>query len=55
MNDGADSYLIKPVDLDELLMKIKSKIEEQKAAEMATEESIAVFLQTRSKKLLAEK
>jgi DNA-binding response OmpR family regulator len=55
LNDGADAYLIKPVDLEVLLEKIKSKIEEQKASEMATEESIAVFLQTRSKKLLAEK
>ena len=55
LNDGANAYLIKPLDLEVLLEKIKSKIEEQKASEMATEESIAVFLQTRSKKLLAEK
>lgn len=55
LNEGADAYLIKPVDVEKLLTTIKSKIEEQKSAEIATEESIAVFLQNRAKKLLAEK
>jgi DNA-binding NtrC family response regulator len=55
LNDGAVAYLIKPVDVEKLLETIKSKIEEQKTVEMATEESIAVFLQTRTKKLLTEK
>jgi ActR/RegA family two-component response regulator len=55
LNEGADAYLIKPVDLDQLLQKIKSKIEEQKTAEEATEDSITLFLQTRTKKLLTEK
>ena len=54
LNDGAVAYLIKPVDVEKLLETIKSKIEEQKAAETATEDSIAVFLQTRTKKLLTE-
>ena len=54
LNDGAVAYLIKPVDVEDLLETIKSKIEEQKAAETATEDSIAVFLQTRTKKLLTE-
>ena len=53
LNDGADAYLIKPVDLGKLLKTIKDKIQEQKAVETATEESIAVFLQARTKKLLA--
>jgi DNA-binding response OmpR family regulator len=53
LNDGADAYLVKPVDLEKLLKTIKNKIQEQKVAETATEESIAVFLQTRTKKLLA--
>src|SRR5208282_75417 len=48
LNDGADAYLIKPVDLETLLETIKRKIEEQKVAEVTTEESIAVFLQTRT-------
>jgi DNA-binding NtrC family response regulator len=55
LNDGADAYFIKPVDLDKLLGMIKEKIEAQKIAESATEESIINFLQTRTKKLLSEK
>jgi DNA-binding NtrC family response regulator len=53
LNDGAVAYLIKPVDLEKLLDTIKNKIEEQKTAETTTEDSIANFLQARTKKLLA--
>ena len=52
LNFGADAYLVKPVDLPQLLETIKNKIEEQKAAETATEDSITAFLQTRKEKLL---
>ncbi|MGD0645373.1 MAG: response regulator [Candidatus Bathyarchaeia archaeon] len=52
LNDGAVAYLIKPVDIEKLLETIKDKIEAQKIAETATEDSIAVFLHARSKKLL---
>ena len=55
LNDGAVAYLIKPVDLEKLLKVIKEKLEEQKVSETVTEDSIAVFLQTITKKLLAEK
>jgi DNA-binding NtrC family response regulator len=54
VNEGADAYLIKPVDVEKLLDTIKSKIEKQKAAETVTEDSISVFLQTRTKQLLSE-
>ena len=55
LNDGAVAYLIKPVDVEKLLQTIKDKIEDQKAAETATEDNISIFLQTRTKKLLMEK
>jgi len=55
LNEGAVAYLIKPVDVEKLLETIKSKIEEQKVAETANEDSIAVFLRTRTKKLLTGK
>lgn len=55
LNDGAVAYLIKPVDLQKLTMTIKNKIEEQKANETTTEDSIADFIQARSKKLLGKK
>ncbi len=54
LNQGADAYLIKPVDPAKLLETIKDKIEEKKKAEVATEDSIAVFLRTRTEKLLRE-
>jgi DNA-binding NtrC family response regulator len=55
LNDGADAYMIKPVDFDSFVKTIKDKIEEQRAAETVTEDSIAFFLQTRTKKLLVGK
>jgi DNA-binding NtrC family response regulator len=54
LNDGAVAYLIKPVDLEKLLKTIRNKIEEQKAIDAATEDSIADFLQARTKKLLSD-
>lgn len=55
LNDGAVAYLSKPVDVEKLLQTIKDKIEDQKAAETATEDNISIFLQTKTKKLLMEK
>lgn len=52
LNKGADAFLIKPVDPEKLLTTIKNKIEEQKASEIATEDSIAKFIKTRTEKLL---
>lgn len=54
LNDGAVAYLIKPVDVETLLKTIKEKLEEQKGAETVTEDNISIFLQTRTKKLLAK-
>jgi DNA-binding NtrC family response regulator len=54
VNEGANAYLIKPVDVEKLLETIKSKIEEQKAAETATEDSISAFLRNRTKRLLID-
>lgn len=54
LNGGADAFFIKPVDSPKLLETIKDKIEEQKAAEVATEANIAVFLKSKTEKLLAE-
>ena len=52
LNNGADAYLVKPIDMPKLLETIKNKIEEQRAAETATEGNITAFLQTRKEKLL---
>ena len=54
LNQGADAFLIKPVDPEKLLETIKDKIEKQKTAKVATEDSIAAFLKTRTEKLLTD-
>jgi DNA-binding response OmpR family regulator len=55
LNQGADAFLIKPVDPEKLLETIKDKIEKTKTAKIATEDSIAAFLRTRTEKLLTER
>ena len=55
LNQGAEAFLIKPVDPEKLLKTIKEKIEKQKAAKIATEDTIAAFLKTRTEKLLTER
>jgi len=52
LNNGADAYLIKPLCPEDLLKTIKEKLDEQEQAEEMTEDKIASFLETRSKKLL---
>jgi DNA-binding NtrC family response regulator len=54
LNRGADAFLMKPVEPEKLLEIIKEKIEKRKAAETVTEANIAVFLKTKTEKLLAE-
>jgi DNA-binding NtrC family response regulator len=54
LNQGADAFLIKPVDPEKLLETIKDKIEKQKAAEVTTEANITVFLKSKTEKLLAD-
>jgi DNA-binding NtrC family response regulator len=52
LNQGADAYLIKPVHPAKLVQVLNEKLKQQEEAEKTTEESIAVFLQARTKRLL---
>lgn len=52
LNEGADAYFVKPVNPDELIKVLKNKLEQQENAEKTTEESIAKFLEARTKLLL---
>lgn len=54
LNYGADAYLLKPVKPEELTKTIREKIEEQKENAVITEEDIAIFLKTRTERLLEE-
>jgi len=47
LNYGADAYIMKPVDPEELLRVIKEKLKEQREARKMTEEKIAEWVKTR--------
>ncbi len=54
LNLGADAYLIKPVDPEELLNTIRKQVEEQENEVAVTQEKIVKFIETRVKKLEEE-
>lgn len=49
VNQHADAFLLKPVDVEELLKKIKGLLAEQEANGVFCEERIVSFIETRSK------
>ncbi len=51
LNKGANAYLIKPVNPEELLALIKEKLDEQSQAEKMTEEKVTEWIKTRARKL----
>jgi DNA-binding response OmpR family regulator len=53
LNMGADAYLLKPVELEELLKVVKEKLREQEEAEKMSEERVADWIKTRVQKLMA--
>lgn len=48
LNYGADAYIMKPVNPEELLRVIEEKIEAKKEAEKITEEKIVKWIETRA-------
>jgi DNA-binding NtrC family response regulator len=55
LNDRADAYFTKPVDITRLLKTIEEKLEEQERSKESTEEDLAVYLRNRTEKLLQER
>ncbi|MEE9510113.1 MAG: response regulator, partial [Candidatus Bathyarchaeia archaeon] len=53
LNMGADAYLLKPVELEELLKVVKEKLYEQEEAEKMSEEQVADWINLRIQKLKA--
>lgn len=51
LNQGADSYIIKPVKPEKLLALIEEKLEKQKKAEKMTEEKVTDWIKTRARKI----
>jgi DNA-binding NtrC family response regulator len=55
LNMGADAYLLKPVELEELLKVVKEKLYEQEEAEKMSEEQVTDWINFRIQKLMANK
>ena len=51
---GADDYVMKPVNPEELVKIVKNKLKERKEAETMTEDKITGFIETRTAKLLED-
>jgi DNA-binding NtrC family response regulator len=51
LNLGADAYLLKPINQNELLKTVEEKLREQYAAESMSEEDVADWIKTRLQKL----
>lgn len=53
LNMGADAYLLKPVELEELLKVVKEKLKEQEETEKMSEEQVADWINFRIQKVRA--
>jgi two-component system response regulator HydG len=51
---GADDYVMKPVDPEELVQMIQKKLDERKETQVMTEDKIRGFIETRTTKLLED-
>jgi DNA-binding NtrC family response regulator len=51
LNKNADAYLLKPVDVEKLLMTVKQQIEAQENERKFSEQKVAEFIESRVKEL----
>ncbi len=54
VNKGADAYVMKPFDVEKILLTIKEQLKKQVEEKAFSEEKIAQFIETRVKELDAE-
>ena len=54
VNKGADGYLVKPINMDELLRTVKQHLKKQSEMKEYDQQKVAQFLETRIKKLQTE-
>jgi DNA-binding NtrC family response regulator len=54
VNRGADAYIMKPFDVERILLTIKEQLKKQAEEKAYSEEKIAEFIETRVKELDAE-
>ncbi|MFP3984394.1 MAG: response regulator [Candidatus Bathyarchaeia archaeon] len=55
VNQGADAYILKPFNVENVLDTIKEHLKKQKNAKKYSQEKVAEFIQTRAKELEAER
>jgi len=55
VNEGADAYILKPVNMDNVLETITEHLKKQQEAESYSEEKITEFIETRVKEIENEK
>jgi len=55
VNNGADGYILKPVNIDNVLDTIKTHLRKQEEARKYSEAKVAEFIETRAKELSEEK
>ena len=51
VNKGADAYILKPFDMDNVLNKIKEHLKKQQEAKKYSQEKVTEFIETRVKQL----
>jgi len=51
VNKGADGYIIKPVDMTELLNMIRDRLSKQEEAKKYSEEKVKEYIETRAREL----
>jgi len=55
VNRGADAYIMKPLDMDKVLDKIKEHLRKQREAKKYSQEKVTEFIETRAKELEEER
>lgn len=51
VNNGADAYVFKPVDIEKLLKTIKEHLEKQQEAKRYSQQKVAEFIEARAREL----
>jgi DNA-binding NtrC family response regulator len=51
LNKNADAYLLKPVDVEKLLITVKEQLKAQEAEKQFSEQKVAEFIESRVKEL----
>jgi DNA-binding NtrC family response regulator len=51
VNRGADGYMVKPYDFEDLLRRVKESLQKQEEARRYSEEKVKEYIETRAKEL----